>query len=190
MKAQDVLLEDLAPSSRPSPHTATNRIGTGQQLTVSQDVNNIHVFNDNNKMTSNENKKHEHPKMMKVPVANQLKDTAMEFKLVLKITTKIANLDHMKEFQECMDSYKIGNGVHSFDMIALAIAFYEFTGSIHLVVTKSSAHNYWQSSCKRHLGCNFHISFGCHHGTGLQKCNFYIMGTPILQKPELKVEGN
>ena len=66
MKAQDVLLEDLVPSSRPSPHTATNRDGIGEQLTVSQDVNNIHVFNDNNKMTSNENKEQEHPKKMEV----------------------------------------------------------------------------------------------------------------------------
>ena len=57
MKAQDILLEDLVPSSsRPSPHTGTNRIGIAEQLNVSKDVNNIHVFNDNKKMTSNENK--------------------------------------------------------------------------------------------------------------------------------------
>ena len=126
-------------------------------------------------MTSNENKKQEHPKMMEVPVANQLKDMAMESELVSKTTTKFVNLDHMKEFQECMDSHKIGFGVHSLDMIAMAIAFYECTCNIHLVVTKSSAHNYQQYSCKQHSGCNFHISFGCHSGTGLlhmEKCNF------------------
>ena len=73
-----------------------------------------------------------------------------------------------------MDSYKIGNGVHLFDMIALAIAFYECTCNVHLVVTKSSAHNYWQYSCNQHLGCYFHVSFGHHCGTGLvhmKKCN-------------------
>ena len=157
-------MEDLVLSSRLSPPTATNRFGIGEQLSVSQDVNNVHVFNDNNKMTSNENKKQEHPKMMDVPVANQQKDMAMESELVSKTTTKIVNLDHTKEFQECMDSYEIGNGVHSFDMIALAIAFYECTC---LVVTKSSAHNYRQYSCKQHSGCNLHISFGCDCGTGL-----------------------
>ena len=30
----------------------------------------------------------------------------------------------MKEIQECVDSYKIGNGVHSFDITALAIDFF------------------------------------------------------------------
>ena len=35
MKAQDILLEDLVPSSRLSPHTGTNRIGISEQLTVS-----------------------------------------------------------------------------------------------------------------------------------------------------------
>ena len=54
MKAQDVLLEDLVPTSILSPHTATNRIGVSEQLNVSQDLKNIHVFNDNNKMTSDE----------------------------------------------------------------------------------------------------------------------------------------
>ena len=77
-KAQDVLLEDLVHSSRFSPPTATNRFGIGEQHSVSQDVNNVHVFNDNNKNISNENKKQEHPKMMEVPVANQQTDTAME----------------------------------------------------------------------------------------------------------------
>ena len=47
----------------------------------------------------------------------------------------------MKEFQECMDTYEIGNGVHSFNTIALDIAFYESTCNICLVLTKSSAHN-------------------------------------------------
>ena len=166
-KVQDVLLEDLVLSSRLSPPTDTNKFGIGEQLPVSQDVNNIHVFNDNNKSTSKENEEQEHPKMMEVPVASQQTDTAMESELVSKSTTRTVNLDHMKELQECMDSYNIGNGVHSFDMIALTIGSYECTCNICLVVTKSSAHNYWQYSSKQHSGCNFHISFDCHHSTGL-----------------------
>ena len=50
-------------------------------------------------------------------------------------------LDHMKAFQECMDSYGIHNGVPTFNAIALAIAFYEST-CIHLIVTKSGASNH------------------------------------------------
>ena len=51
-KTDDILLEDLFPTSLPLPHTATNRIGVGEQLNVSQDLN---IFNDKNKMNSNEN---------------------------------------------------------------------------------------------------------------------------------------
>ena len=98
--------------------------------------------------------------MMEISVANQLTDTAMESELVSRTTTEIVNLDHVKEFQECMDTYEISNGVHSFDMIALAIEFYKSTCNIHLVVMKDSAHNCQQYSCKQCLGCNFHISFG------------------------------
>ena len=50
-KVLDVLLEDLVPSSRLSPPTSTNRFGISEQLPASQDVNNIHVFTDNNKST-------------------------------------------------------------------------------------------------------------------------------------------
>ena len=116
---------------------------------------------------------------MEISVTNQLTHAAMESELVSRTTAKMVNLDHTKEFQECIDTYEIGNGVHSFNMIALAIAFYESTCNICLVVTKSSAHNYQQHSSKQHLGCNFHISFGQHHGTGLlhmKKCNFLHSG--------------
>ena len=40
-KAQDLLFEDLVPSSSQTPQTATNRIGIGEQLNVPQDLNNI-----------------------------------------------------------------------------------------------------------------------------------------------------
>ena len=138
-KAQDVLLEDLATSSTMLPPTATNRFGISEQVPVSQDVNNIHVFNDNDKSTSQENKEEEHPKVMEISVANQLTDTAMESELVSRTTTEMVNLDHTKEFQECMDIYEIGNGEHLFNMIALAIAFYKSIRKICLVVTTSSA---------------------------------------------------
>ena len=92
-KAQDVQLEDLVPSSTLSPPTATNRFGISEQLSVSQDVNNSHIFNNNNKSTSRENKEDEHPKMMEVSVANQPMDTAMESELVSRTTTEIVNLD-------------------------------------------------------------------------------------------------
>ena len=109
-KAQDVLLEDLVHTSIPSPYTPTDRTGVGEQLNVSQDLKNIHVFNDNTKMTSDENNEQEHPKMMEVQVGTQQKNPATKSKTTSKTTTKIVNLNHTKEFQECMDSYKIGNG--------------------------------------------------------------------------------
>ena len=34
----------------------------------------------------------------------------MESELVSRTTTKMVNLDHMKEFQECMDTYKMAMG--------------------------------------------------------------------------------
>ena len=111
---------------------------------------------------------------MDVQVGAQQKNPAIKSKVVSRTTTEIVNLDHTKEFQ-CMDSYEIGHGVHSFNMNALAIAFYECTCNIHLVVTKSSAHNYQQHSCKQHSGCNIHVSFGHHCNTELlhmKKCKF------------------
>ena len=182
-KADDVLLEDLVPT--------TNRVGVGEQLNVSQDLNNFHVFKDDNKMTSNENNEQEPPKMMEVRVGNQQKDAVIESELVPRTTTKMVNLNHMKEFQECVDSYEIGNGVHLFDMIVLAIAFYESTCNVHLIVTKSSAHDYQQYSCKQHSESNFCVSFGHHCSTGLlhmKKCNFFING--FTTETTLKVGGN
>ena len=85
-----------------------------------------------------------HPKVMEVAVLKQPTHTAMESKLVSTTTMEMVNLDHMKEFQECMDRYGIHNGVASFGTIVLAIPFYELTCNICLVVTKSSANNYQQ----------------------------------------------
>ena len=159
-----------------------NIFGITQQLHASPDVINIHVFNDNDNNTVQENGEERHPKVMEIAVAKHPTHTEKESKLVSRTTTKIVNLDHMKEFQECMDSYEISNGVDSFDPIVLAIAFYKSTRNICLVVTKSSANNYWQYSCKQHLRCNFHTSLGQHHGTGLlhmKKCYFLHNGYTI-----------
>ena len=54
-----------------------------------------------------------------------------------------------------MNSYQVGNGVHLFDMIALASASYECSCNVCLVVTKSSAQNYQQYTSKQHSGCTF-----------------------------------
>ena len=47
------------------------------------------------------------------------------------------------------------------------MVFYESSYNICLAVTKSSANHYQQYSRKQHSGCNFHVSFGQHHGSGL-----------------------
>ena len=65
-KSLNVLLEDLVPSSTMSPPTATNIIGTSEQLPVSQDMNNIHVFNDSDKTTSQDNIEEEHLRVMEI----------------------------------------------------------------------------------------------------------------------------
>ena len=106
-------------------------------------------------------------------------------------TMTIVNMDHMKAFQECMDTYGILNGVPEFDIIALVIAFYESTCNTQLVIMKSSASNYQKYSCKVHEGCNSHAFFGQHCGTGLlcmKKCNFIHNG--YIAEAVLKVEGN
>ena len=65
-KTENVLLEDLVPTSIPLVHTATRRIDAGEQVNVSHDLNDFHVFNNNNKMNSKENNEQEHPKVMEV----------------------------------------------------------------------------------------------------------------------------
>ena len=82
-----------------SEELPTNIFGISEELPVSQDVNNIHVFNNNDKSTSQENNEEEHPKVMEISVTNQPTDTAMECELVSRTTTKMVNLDHTKEFQ-------------------------------------------------------------------------------------------
>ena len=148
--------------------------GTKKQDLVLEDIN-IHVFSDEPNITVQQSEDEGHPKVMEVAVPKQPTLTTMESKLVSTSSMEMVNLDHTKEFQECMGSYGICNGVASSDTIPLAIAFYKSTCNICFVVTKISAKNYLQYSCKQHVGCNFHISFGHHHGTGLlhmKKCNF------------------
>ena len=121
-------------------------------------VDNIHVFNDNNKFKL-DNDNEQQLQMIKTVVNKQQTNTAMDSEMSPSHQSKTVNFDHSKEFQECMDTYEISKGVDSFEKIAFAPAFYESSYDIHLTVTKSSANLYWQYSCKQHSGCNFHVSF-------------------------------
>ena len=117
----------------------------------------------------------------------------MESELVSRTSSEMVNLGHTKEFHEFVETLKIHYRVPSFNTIALAIAFYESACKICLVVTKSSANNYQQYSYKQHLGCNFHISFGHHNGSGLlhmKSCYFLHNGytTEAIAKREIEEE--
>ena len=46
---------------------------------------------------------------MEIAAAKQPTHKAMDSEFVSRPTTKMVNLDHMKEFQECMDTYEINN---------------------------------------------------------------------------------
>ena len=63
--------------------------------------------------------------MTELNVSTQQSDSAVESMPASKTTAKLANLNHTKKFQECMNSYEVGDGIHSYDTIALPIAFYE-----------------------------------------------------------------
>ena len=143
-------------------HSASEELHVKPPATKKQDelleVIDIHVFNDNDNNTVQEYEEEGHPKVMEVAAAKQPTHIAMELKLVSRTTMEMVNLDHMKEFQECMDSYKIHNGVDSYDTIVLATVFYESTCTICLVVTKISANNYWQYVHPRHQPCNIFLA--------------------------------
>ena len=54
----------------------------------------------------------------------------------------------------------------------------------------ATAQKYQPYSCKQQSGCNFHVSFGHHHNTGLlpmKKCKFLHNG--FTTESQLKVEG-
>ena len=61
---------------------------------------------------------------METGVTNQQTHTAMDAELISRNSSKMVNFDHSKEFRQCIDTYEIYNGVDSFEIIALAIAFY------------------------------------------------------------------
>ena len=102
-------------------------------------------------------------------------------------------LDHMHKFQECIDSYKIGNGVHPFDMIALAIVFCECTCNVHLIVTVQ--HTIIGNVPANNI-CTFHVSFPDLlqervHGYYRNKCMQQIYGNnifPIVQD-QIRYDG-
>ena len=125
-------------------------------------VDNIHVFNDNNKYIELDNDNEQQLQVIERVVNKQQTNTAMGSEVSSSHQSKTVNFEHSKEFQECMDTYEISKGVDSFEKIALAIAFYESSYYIHLNVMKSSANHYQQYSCKQHLGCTSHVSFGQH----------------------------
>ena len=132
-------------------------VASNEQTTL---VDNIHVFNDNNKYIELDNDNKQLSQVLETVVTKQQTNTAMDSEVSSTNQSKTVNFNHSKEFQECMDTYEISNGVVSFERIALAIALYESSYNIHLAVMKSSANNYQQYSCKQHSGCNFHVSFG------------------------------
>ena len=145
-------------------------------------VDNIHVFDDNNKYTELDNDNEQQLQVIETVVTKQQTNTAIDSEVCSTKKSKMVNFDHLKEFQECMDTYEIYNGVESFETIAMAIAFYESSYNLSLTVMKSSANHYRQYSCKQHSGCNFHVSFDQHHGSGLlhqKKCNFLHSGSTM-----------
>ena len=95
-------------------------------------VDNIYVYNDSNKFIKLDNDNEQQLQVIEMVVTKQQTNTAMDSELCSMNQSKTVNLDHLKEFQECMDTSEISNGVESFETIALAIAFYEssypFTG--------------------------------------------------------------
>ena len=105
-------------------------------------VDNIHVFNDNNKYTKLDNDNKQQLQVIETVVTKQQTNTAMDSEVCSMNKSKMVNFDHLKEFQECMDTYEIYNGVESFETIALAIAFYESSYNICLAVMNSSANHY------------------------------------------------
>ena len=126
--------------------------------------------------------------MIETVVTKQQTSTAMDSEVCSMNQTKAVNFDHSREFQEFMDTYEISNRVESFETIALAIAFYESSYNVHLTFTESSANHYQHYSCKQHSGCNFHVSFGQHHGSGLlhqKNCIFVLSGSSM----EVVAEG-
>ena len=114
-------------------------VASNEQNTL---VDNIHVFNDNNKFIKLDNDNEQQLQVVETAVTKQQANTAMDSEVCSTNQSKMVNFDHSKEFQECMGTYEISNRVESFETIALAIAFYESSYNTHLTVTKSSANHY------------------------------------------------
>ena len=69
------------------------------------------------------NDKDDISKVVDSSVLEQPKLTAMQSQQISMTTMTIVNMDHMKAFQECMDTYGIPNGVPEFDINALQLHF-------------------------------------------------------------------
>ena len=83
-------------------------VASNEQTTL---VNNIHVFNDNNKYVELDNDNEQQLQVIETVVTKQQMKTAMDSEVSSTNQSKTVNFDHSKEFQECMDSYEISNGV-------------------------------------------------------------------------------
>ena len=105
-------------------------------------VDNICVFNDNDKYIELDNDNEQQLQVIETVVTKQQTNSGMDSEVCSTNKSKTVNFDHLKEFQECMDTYEIYNGVESLEMITLKIAFYESSYNICLAVTKSSANHY------------------------------------------------
>ena len=123
-------------------------------------VDNIHVFNDDNKYIKLDKDNEQQLQVIEKVVNKQPTNTVMVSEVSSSHQSKNVNFNHSKEFPECMNTYEVSKGVDSFEKIALAIGFYESSYDICLSVTKSSANQYQQHSCKQHEGCNFCVTFG------------------------------
>ena len=96
-------------------HEVDKMMASNKQPTL---VDNIHVFNDNNKYIKLDNDNEQQLQMIKRVVNKQQTNTAMGSEVSSSHQSKTVSFDHSKEFQECMDTYEISKGVDSFEKIA------------------------------------------------------------------------
>ena len=74
-------------------------------------VDNIHVFNDDNKCIELDNDNDQQLQVIERVVNKQPTNTAMSSEVSSSHQSKTVNFNHSTEFQECMDTYEISKGV-------------------------------------------------------------------------------
>ena len=127
-----------------------NNIGVDETSKMTEKVSGIHVFDDSNTASSEKTHEHVHSNTTECTNSFYMNDSGAESPTTSKPTTTIVQVDHTKEFQECMKSYDIG-----VNTIALAIAFHKCTCYFQLVIARNSVNNYQQYICKQHSECSF-----------------------------------